>query len=122
MAGGKDSKLAYALREKHRVFNNHDLLLSFGRHKDVAVEYTQGDSRACSVNHTSVYSPRFKTDPFAPHYGDGCKWFVGKKHDSMPLAMAWAASQYHIHHWAPSPFGGYVPQHVMERARAAVKE
>jgi hypothetical protein len=110
------------------IVNTHDLLRRFGRESDVAVSFCGTDnSRGGRAAHTQVWKPGHKTDP-AAHWRDyGNKTFLGSRGESLPAAKAWAEQNYTGPVvWVPSPVlagrGCYVPEQVVERAKAAVRE
>lgn len=119
------SKLADQLRAI-RVFNNWGLLKKFGTEMDVAIEYhrpAEGRLGWTESSHTSVWSPHQN-----PKLGKPRRWgqhgtnkeFHGLRRDSLPAALAWAGDVFG-QKYVPSPFGGYIPEHVRFKARMAVR-
>lgn len=117
------SKLANALREKH-YHNNWELLVKLGGQDDVAIEYTArapGRLGWTMTNKTDVWSPRphSKLDEPKGMSRTYAKTFLGVRKESWPVAIAWAIEQFG-HVFVPSPFGGYLPRHLVEKARRVV--
>jgi len=111
------SKLADRLN-KMDIFNNHNLLQAFGGLKDVAVEYHRpppGRLGWASFNGTTVWRPPIKNKPGVK------KEFYGKRSKSFPEAVKWATenAKYEL---VPGPFGGHIPKHILEKAKAATKK
>jgi len=117
----KKSKLKDALRAK-RFYNNHDLLEHFGGPNSVVVEYTPAPSgrlgyAECDkttvwrlTRHVLFSDPLFRGQTFHRH-------FIGKRSVSLPIAKKWAKEIFG-HPLVPSPFGGYVTEHVAKSAKA----
>lgn len=121
------SKLSEQLRAL-KVFNNWELLLRFGSKDDVAITYSRpasGRMGWCDTCRTSVWSPR-KTEKLStpkqhltttPSETE----FLGLRSESFPEALRWAGATFG-HTYIPSPFGGHVPQHVLKKAKEAIKK
>lgn len=121
------SKLSDALNDIG-VHNNWDMLRRFGNVTAVAVEYSkppQGRLGWGRAQHTSVWAPS-KKHPVVPlddkwPHSHAVKRFTGPRRDSLPEAMKWVAVNIGGE-FVPSPFGGYLPKAVVEKAKAeAVK-
>ena len=114
--------LATKLRDI-RCFNNWDLLTRFGTAGDVAIEYVNPDARSVRPRHTAVWAPRahpkLPPPPNNLQAARGRKEFLGKQTESLGPAIAWA-NQTFGHVYVKSPFRGYVPEHVLDRAKEAV--
>ena len=106
------SKLADRLR-KMDIHNNYELLQAFGGLADVAIEYSRGVIRG-GYPQTMVWRPPVKGKPGVR------REFVGKRSISFGEAMKWVTTnaKYKL---VPGPFGGHIPEHVLEKAKAAVK-
>lgn len=101
-----ESKRAERLRAI-RVYNNHDLLVRFGATAH-CIEYYTGEFQHTG-RHTTVYSP-----------GAMGAQFTGKRAISWPQALMWAQEKTG-HTFVASPFGGAIPEHVLQRAEAEAK-
>jgi hypothetical protein len=108
-----------------RVFNNFDMLKRFGTAGDVAIEYIRpaaGRLGWCEVRRTSVWSPyphaQLSIEGIKKH---GEKQFFGNRAHSLPTALAWARKTFGGE-YVPSPHGGYLPKHVVDKARAFVEK
>jgi len=121
-----ESKWADRLREI-KVFNNWILLERFGKSGDVAIVYhhpAEGRLGWSESHHTQVWSPlKHSALPHSKTYGAryGEVKFHGMRAESFPKALAWAQAQFK-HKYVPSPFGGYIPEHIRFKARYAWKE
>lgn len=122
------SKLTERLRDKG-YYNNHHLLAAFGGHDDVCIEYhrpAEGRLGWCDVRRTEVWSPKkhqkLDTENRRSVFNSGSrKEFLGARKDSFSAALNWATEQFG-HKYAPSPFGGYLPKHVLDKASAALSQ
>jgi hypothetical protein len=120
------SKLADALRDI-RIRNNWDMLMMFGEGNDVAVKYyrpPEGRSGWGRFQHTAVWAPT-KKHPVVPlddkwPHSYAVKRFLGPRASSVPEALKWVAVNIGGE-FVPSPFGGYLPKPVVDRAKAAAK-
>lgn len=120
------SKLRDALKAIN-VHNNGDMLRRFGSKSDAAVEYFSppagrmgwGRFHHTQVRHPSKSHPVIPLDDKWPHR-HAVKRFMGLRRDSLPEALKWVAANIGGD-FVPSPFGGYLPKPVIDRARAAVK-
>lgn len=120
------SKFADQLRTL-KVFNNWELIYRFGTTDDVVIEYRRPASGRlgwCDTHRTSVWSS-IKTNklPVPKQHLSTTpseKEFYGLRSQSFPEALRWAGATFG-HTYVPSPFGGHVPQHVLKKAKAAVK-
>lgn len=118
----RKNKLADALRVK-KVYNNWDLLKHFGKPGDVVVEYYPAPTGRAGVGHidsTRVWS--FKKEPNLEkpdRWGASTfeKVFRGRRAESLNPAIEWARTTYG-YGFATSPFGGFVPSHLKEKAQA----
>jgi hypothetical protein len=118
--GRKRPKLADQLRAI-RVFNNHGLLSVFGASGDVAIEYSSGG--VWSVRGTTVWSPHPSSELSKPTIRES-GWhtrFIGKRAETFQLAINWAMERFD-HDYVVSPFGGRIPQHVLHKARRAIRK
>ena len=104
------------------IHNLHNLCARFGKRgkDDVFVVYKKRNERACSPNKAHVASPHRNTDLKAHWADNGCKTFLGKSSESVPVAVAWATEKYDIAEWVTSPFdrSDRVPKTVLDRAIA----
>ena len=117
------SKLANKLRALN-VYNNWNMLQRFGTTGDAAIEYKP--PTVLRGMYTSVWSP-YKHPQLNPpeaqrgltntHYQE----FSGKRAASFPVALKWAEKMLG-HEYVISPFGGRLPKHVVDKARATVRE
>ena len=119
------SKLATQLNPRG-LHNNWDLLKRFGKTGDVAIEYHRpapGRLGIAETTHTRVWS-YWKT-PHLERPTNGAsgveRRFPGKKSHSFPLALKWAMDTFK-HTYVPSPFGGWIPRHVLGRAKLWAQE
>lgn len=118
------SKLSDALREQ-KIFNNWYMLIQFGGDMDVAVEYhrpAEGRLGWCDSSRTRVWSPR-KNPKLGGPTGLSREWvknFLGIRKESLPAALAWASEEFR-EIYVVSPFGGYLPKHIILKAKKSIK-
>lgn len=119
------SKLADSLRET-RICNNWGMLDRFGTKQDVVVAYhafIPGRIGIGSYSHTEVWSSR--PHPKLPERATmGVTYqrnFRGKRVDSLPEALAWVAAELECGRMVPSPFGGYLPHTVVQKAKESLE-
>ena len=110
------SKLADRLRTMD-IRNNWELLQVFGDLGDVAVMYqrrAEGRAGIATTNKTTVWRPPLKGKPGVR------REFIGKRSVSFGEAMKWVTTnaKYKL---VPGPFGGHIPEHILEKAKAATK-
>jgi len=123
----REPKLAESLKGI-RVFNTHGLLTQFGDEEDITVEYLRSPSGLAGVGHpdrTEVWSvhPNKHLKPPTDFYETiHRKIFYGMRSKSLPQAKEFVADTLGITDLVPSPFGGYIPRHVLDKAKAAVKD
>ena len=119
------SKMADDLRMV-KVFNNWEMLERFGSLGDAVVGYhasARGRMGICDYDRTVVWSP-WSHPSLTPTRGMSRsfeKIFPGRRKLSFPTALSWAEEQFG-HKYAPSPFGGWLPVHVVKRAKKFLKE
>jgi hypothetical protein len=103
-----------------KIFNEHNLLSVFGEKMDVVCSYHRAEPRSPFGCYTSVWSPKFNTDPKGAWFHHGQKSFSGRISESMPQAIEWATSKYGITEWVVSPFGrtAKIPASVLKKAMA----
>lgn len=112
------SKLADALRAC-RVSNNWDMLCEFGD-GDLCVEYATGDT--WRVPKTTVWAvrPRAGLEPQPLAGKTWHKTFVGRRSATLPQAREWVETNVG-RKLVPSPFGGYLTEPVVVKAKAFVE-
>lgn len=109
------------------VHNNWGMLAEFGDRLDAAVEYirpAEGRGGWSRIQHTRVWA-RVKGHPVIPlgdkwPHSHAVKEFSGPRRDSLPAALAWATENLGCE-FVPSPFGGYLPKHVVDKAKARLR-
>lgn len=118
----RESKRATALRAI-RCFNNYDLLKRFGDAATYAIEYHPYESNSY-LGWCRTYA---WTAPDKERRKYGCEMvyaparpleFHGKRAESWPAALAWV-QEVSGHTYVASPFGGHIPEQVLQRALAA---
>lgn len=117
------SKLSDALREQ-KIFNNWEMLVRFGGELDVAIDYhrpAEGRMGWCDVRRTTVWSPRSNPRLMGPKkMRSGTeREFLGARKESLPAALAWASDEFR-EIYVPSPFGGYLPKHIVTKAKKGI--
>jgi hypothetical protein len=123
------SKVTDASKDLLKVFNDHQLAVTFGRTGGDAetqtpyIDYRAAASRSAVGSGWLVYRPGKTTDPKA-HWADyGNKSFPNwtmSRAEALDAAKAWAGERYGVTEWQRSPFGGWHPAHVIEAFTAAV--
>lgn len=101
------SKLAEALRAR-KIFNNHDLLSTFGKANAVAIEYYPYEARTMRGNETVIWGI---TIPRRRIHGNRAK--------SFPIALLAAQTEFGDE-YVTSPFGGYIPKYVKDAAKVSI--
>lgn len=102
-----NTKRADALRAC-KIYNNHDLLVRFGDETTHCIEYSTG-AFTFAGQRTTAYGP-----------GGRGATFIGKRAISWPQALMWAQEKTG-HTFVASPFGGAIPEHVLQRAETEAK-
>lgn len=116
-------KMIDKLREAN-IYNTHEILVKFGKPKinDIAISYRPPDRMR--VSGTAVWSPSHKTDPAAPWYAYGNKFFSGRKTESLPAAKNWAIKKYGIDQWSacPTDRSTFIPNILREAVERFIEE
>lgn len=105
------------------IVNTHIQVSRAGIKPLVSIVVSYGTQKRY-VDGWSAYGIGFQTDPKAPWYQYGCKWFSsvvrsGTFHERQKAALleaiAWTSKKYGHKEWTKNKFGAYVPVEV-ERA------
>lgn len=116
------------LRDRFRaagIFNTYQILERFAKPgRDVACLYHTSEPRSCMCHGTKIFSPSHKTDPGGAWYNYDCKFFIGRRVDSMLRAIAWASKKYGIAEWDACPMdpSARIPREVRQTALKFLKE
>lgn len=107
------------------IFNTWDILRRFGKPgRDVGCLYHVSEPRSCMCHGTKIFSPSHKTEPGGAWYNYDCKFFIGRRADSMPRAIKWASEKYGIDEWNTCPMdpSAKIPSEVRQEAMKFLKQ